>query len=289
MIIIDQFQWEAENQEFLHKYINKSAENPRWGKINYGFSGEVDGEKTQIRYTDFVDLTTYDMYIKKPNHDSKMRSIFWSMIIVRPFRTLCKTVYHLCLPISIPVEIYETIKEERAKALRHPEEPRPHIVKACAINVGKSLLDIVRTPLYGLALTIIAIAGVIISYVKPEWIHEIRKIHGKVELQLCWGKKEKCLVQCFQPMENLMKIKRRNRTVEGINKCRIKAFNDLEGKKPKTMQKTNIETIEYQQEKNPIIFGLANWAYSQANHQTKLNSQSQRDRCLIQAKAIFLG
>jgi len=272
-------QWESENRDFINNYIKRTSKNPSWGKISYGFEGVVNGVERKIIFTDYIDLTTYDLYKKKPSHAFKVCATCCSMIFARPLKTVIKTCYHLCFPISIPKEIYEAIREERSRAIKDPAYHNRNIFLVGTIAAMKSLADIIRTPLYGVALTIISIAGVLIYHIKPALLHDLRKIHGKVELSLCWGNKQRCLVMCFVPMENLMKVQRRNRAIEGITSCRIRAFSKL--KIP--FEGYPIDVTVYKEKTNPLIFGLTNWAHSQLmnkeKHQT-INCNENYDKII---------
>lgn len=250
-------QWESKNK-FLDNYIKKSSNG--WGTISYKIECDIDGAKEHIKNTEEVDLSNYDLYIKKSIHG--IQTVFFSMIIVRPIKTIIKTGYHICLPLSIPKEIYSSILKEKTQ-----------LTSLGYLRLGttaaiKSIIDVVRTPIYGVALTIIAIAGLAISFIQPACVNDIRKLHGKIELALYWGNKHRCLVQCFVPMENLMKIERRNRLIEGISECQIKAFY-----KPKApFKQWDYDIFPYNKESNPLILGLANWAHSNYIKSQRLES-----------------
>jgi hypothetical protein len=271
-------QWESNNKVFLDCYIKKTSSH--WGKISYGLAGVIDGKEKSIKYTDEIDLINYDLYIKLPLH--RIQSIFCSMILARPLKTIIKTCYHICFPISIPKEIYGSILKEKALVAKGLSK-NPDYLWVATLAGAKSIADIIRTPVYGIALTLIAVAGTAISFFKPELINDVRKLHGKVEVHLYWGSKHRCLVKCFVPMENLTKVERRNRLIDGISDCQIKAF--YQPKEPP--KKRNYDPYNYEKSIPPVILGLANWTHSQFTKSQNLKA-ANGTRAALEILNIFL-
>jgi hypothetical protein len=62
-------------------------------------------------------------------------------------------------------------------------------------------VDIVRTPIYGIVLTALAIVGLILGLFDSEKIYDLRLFMGKIEQSLNRGEKhtEWTLAPCFQP------------------------------------------------------------------------------------------
>jgi hypothetical protein len=77
--------------------------------------------------------------------------------------------------------------------------------KECFDNSVKSLADIVRTPVYGVVLTVISLAGVIAIPFSPNLAYDVREVYGNVEQSLNWGirRTETTLARCFQPICNI--------------------------------------------------------------------------------------
>ena len=65
------------------------------------------------------------------------------------------------------------------------------------------LTDIVRTPIYGVALTVLAVVGFILGLFGSEKIYDLRLLMGKIEQSLNWGKPHTTwtLAPCFQPSD----------------------------------------------------------------------------------------
>lgn len=231
---------------------------PNWKQITYGFRKipVVDSSQAPLSkwYKDMVNMDTGDIYINKT--EANMFKVNAAMILGRPLKTVLKTAYHLCLPISIPYEIYDTVQREKAREKLHPEEPKANLYKECTISVIKSLADIVRTPLYGIVLTVMHVAGAILYFIKPEKMNDVRSMAGKVDLSLSWDRKERCFPECYQSMDNLMTVHRRSYKIEGV---------------------------DYSAAQNDTQIGLINLAYARAQHdkaQTKMEGPAAVRHCM---------
>lgn len=122
--------------------------------------------------------------------------------MARPFFGLIKTAYHLCLPFSIPVEIFKAIMEGKQR-----NESASEIATAAWRNVKHSLADIIRTPLYTIAMTIVHLAAVCIGLFAPHKLYDLRELAGRLENALNRGEDNWwTLAPCFQPIGNLMNI-----------------------------------------------------------------------------------
>jgi hypothetical protein len=100
--------------------------------------------------------------------------------------------------------IYKTIKEaEMEKNLSKNET-----INRCLNNSFKSLVDIIRTPAYGVAMTIVSLASLVIGLASPKSLYTFRETIGKMikalnrTEELCWHD----LFACFQPLKNLTKM-----------------------------------------------------------------------------------
>jgi hypothetical protein len=235
--------WKANNEYFLQRYVTNIPNG--LGEITYG----ITSEKKNVDITDEVDLTTFDLYMK--DTDDRIGKIFFSMILVRPLKTIIKTMYHLCLPISIPREIYISILRDNKSNINY--------LKLAINATGKTVVDIIRTPLYGIVLTIVAVCGSLAFFVKKDSLKNLRKLHGQIELSLHWGNKFRCLVECFLPKDNLMKLGRRNQPIQGITSIRLKV-NHM----------SSVDVSDYLSENDPVILGLANFAHSQLKKNSSL-------------------
>lgn len=76
--------------------------------------------------------------------------------------------------------------------------------------IGKNVVDIFRTPAYGIALLIMGIGAGIIGPLTPKaFLFKMRETIGKVELSLNKGDKSSVWIvyPCFQPLKNIDKLK----------------------------------------------------------------------------------
>jgi hypothetical protein len=209
-------QWKDEHSEFMQEHI-KATENSRWGRVlcNWKEEKQIKGQDPSIIdhidhfYAATVNLKNADIYL-----DCRPRKI-WAKFslysILQPIVLTAKTFYHLILPISIPCIIYKTIQDAKKEEKKvSGKELTNRIFK----QIGKNILDIGRTPLYAIALTVIGISAVIIGPLAPKILHDMRKTAGNIEKSLNWGNADSAwiLFKCFQPVDNIMTIDQWDRT-----------------------------------------------------------------------------
>jgi hypothetical protein len=119
-----------------------------------------------------------------------------ALVLARPFHAVAKTLYHSFLPVSIPREIYLAVK----KAQKEGKCTFEQMLKAGGVAALKNIADIIRTPLYELVLTVLAMVGFLLGIFRSEKIYALRAVAGKVENSLNWGDKKSpwTLAPCFQ-------------------------------------------------------------------------------------------
>ncbi len=155
-----------------------------WSSQTFVWPRKVENEQVEKRSVLFLqnrqsgDVFTHDS-------TSKIAAKCAALVFARPLHSLAKTAYHCCLPLSMFFEIRSALHENRS------------VLQA----VGRNLADVVRTPLYGLALTILAVVGLLFGLVCSERIYDIRAIAGRLEAHLNWGalRTSTTLAPCFQP------------------------------------------------------------------------------------------
>ncbi|MCH9611799.1 MAG: hypothetical protein S4CHLAM102_02730 [Chlamydiia bacterium] len=106
------------------------------------------------------------------------------LLLIRPIHTLAKTFFHLCLPLSLTVAILRAKKGDE--------------LKACV----QTLADIVRTPVYGIALWVCAAVGLVLGIADSDHLFTLRLLAGRIEQHLNWGEPKNAfwtLAPCFQP------------------------------------------------------------------------------------------
>ncbi len=184
--------------------------------------------------------------------DSKVSLVakkFLLLLVARPFHTLAKTLYHACLPISLPLEFYLAAKKETNKDFQHQ-------FKAGIIGCVKSALDIIRTPLYETALIVCSLFGVFLGTIKSETIYNLRALTGKIELSFLWDNKKSpwMLTPCFQPRDTLF---------QNLEKSgrRAKTEPDTNYDKPNRKAETNLARSIFQERRNRrfLIYCYQHW------------------------------
>lgn len=150
-----------------------------------------------------LDFQSGDIYTDCSKKKIWIKCLF--LTVGYPFLGIAKTIYHLALPISIPLEIFKVIYEgfgqESAKILG----------KKAVIKVGHNMADIFRTPVYSIAMAIVVLAGVIIGPFAPKRLYDLRALAGKIENSLNRGEETFWTrAPCFQPLANIMTIDSEN-------------------------------------------------------------------------------
>jgi hypothetical protein len=208
---IDFPQWRKEHPS-MEQILEK--ENSRWGRIICKWTEKKEVEESQDPvliehlYASTINLKNADMYL-----DCRPRKIwakFTVYSIFQPIVLTAKTFYHLILPISIPYIIYKTVRDANNEQKdKKTEISGRELAKRIFKEIGKNILDIGRTPLYAIVLTVIGISALIIGPLAPKILHDFRRVAGNVEKSLNWGNADSAWIifKCFQPIENLMTVK----------------------------------------------------------------------------------
>ena len=142
-----------------------------------------------------INTQTGDIYL-----DCRKRKIFakhLALAIARPLHTCIKTLWHATLIGPLALEIFKVMQGKQT-------------LKDLGKNTLKSLADIVRTPVYGLAMTITNLVGLILGVVSPNTLYETRAIAGKLEREMLRVdhifKADKMwqLSPCFSPIKRFL-------------------------------------------------------------------------------------
>jgi hypothetical protein len=177
-----------------------------------------ESKALQHEYHACINTQTGDIYL-----DCRRRKILakhLTLSFLRPLHTVIKTVWHASIIAPLAVEIYKVAKGKQT-------------VKELGINTLKSLADIVRTPLYGIAITITHIAAVILGCASPNTLYKTREIAGKLERDLLrverifdggmW-----VVAPCFSPMRSIL-TKKNGKLLEPTKKelkCKLRNFSE---------------------------------------------------------------
>lgn len=189
-----------------HSYIEqkiapiKESES-RWGRLMTQWNEKKSPENILFHRCAFaLDLRTGDLYLDCS--ESKIWRKCVALCFARPLIGTAKTFYHLCLPISIPLEIFKAVWEGVQE-----KHSFYQITSSARIRVVNNTTDIVRTPLYTVALTIMSIQAVVVGLYSPVRLYDLRKEAGRLENALNRGIESMwTCVPCFQPIHHLMQI-----------------------------------------------------------------------------------
>lgn len=192
----------------IERFNTFRQENPRWQQT-YGVYQKDDpvyrripcvwAENTKIFHHlhATINVTTGEIYL-----DCRRRKIFVKnalFIVLRPLITVVKTIWHATLIGPLMVT---------ARAIRSGEMSK----KEAACYFGLSLLDSVRTPIYGLLITITHIIGFITAFLSPNTLYKTREIAGCLERKLLrveniFDSKWARFSSCFSPIAHLLEEK----------------------------------------------------------------------------------
>lgn len=156
-----------------------------WGRLICTWHEKREGQVIVHTYAASIDCKEGGIYF-----DCRPRKIAikcLAQLVGRPFYTVAKTIYHLSM-----IPIFQEISQMHREGQVTQEE---------WIAIAKSLADIVRTPLYGIVITIATITTLVFAAFNPTTLYEGRKWIGKIEEEANWGEKHTSwtLAKCFQP------------------------------------------------------------------------------------------
>lgn len=163
--------------------------SPRWGELTYGWQ---DNQGNRFTYVSSVELATKDIYGDGSSFIIAKKCA--ALILVRPIHTLVMTLYHATL-LGVGHHLWHYAAGNQDGT-------------SCIKNCAKSLADIIRTPLYGIVLTVLAAVSALSYPLIKDRIFDLRTVMGKIEQSLFWGERHASatLAHCFQPMANLNTI-----------------------------------------------------------------------------------
>ncbi len=181
--------WRALHLAPLQKYILPSPTSERWARLLLTWHEQnKQGTILKHTYAAAIDRKAWNFYLDdKP---AKIYAKCLAQLILRPIHTALKTIYHLSVVAPLLYEISQT---------RHRRQSKQDGLK----NMLKSLADIVRTPLYGLAIKITSAAILMLGPFLPDGMYAGRALLGKIEQMANWGKKHASwtMAGCFQPFD----------------------------------------------------------------------------------------
>ncbi len=192
---------------FIEDYIFYPDGKSRWARLVVPWHECIyneQGQKIKDIYHKCafsLDLFTGNIYL-----DCRKRKIWMkcaALTIGTPLLGYLKTLYHLFFPLSIPLEIFKTVQHGLQQ-----QHTKKQIAYEVLRDVARNTVDAIRTPLYTVALTIVALAAVCIGIFVPYQLYQFRWIFENIENNLNWNKNELAwnMVPCFHFYNNVMSI-----------------------------------------------------------------------------------
>lgn len=163
-----------------------NPDNSPWGRLICTWHEKKENNTVLIHhYAACIDTRSWGVYL-----DCRPRKIFakiFAQIFARPIHALFKTAYHVTM-IPIILEIKNTYQGFQTTTI-------------CLKNSIKSIADIIRTPIYGLAMIVASFAVLIFGIADPENLYSGRAFLGEIECSANWGESHTAwtLAHCFQP------------------------------------------------------------------------------------------
>jgi len=189
------------NPSFESFIYDREGHGQKWQRIRCIWKEKNLPLEHRVALT--INKETTEIYL-----DCRKRKIWAKCVVLtvlRPLHTIIlRTAYHILLPISLPLEIAAGLLESKLKKLTTSET-----INVLRVRVFHSLQDIFRSPFYGVILTTISLAGVVLGPLAPQKLYDIRAFYGKVERTLNREKRfnQWTLAPCFSPFSNLKKVR----------------------------------------------------------------------------------
>lgn len=206
MTVQNNFQnWCSEHPDFVSKRMF-GTEGPscKWGRLETEWREKKIGSNEPLihKVALVFNRETGDYYL-----DCSKKKIYVKMLanfLLRPIDGLIRTLFHVCVPLSIGLTCYITIdqakrsnrnlakklekyeNESTEEAQQEAEKLRKRILtpskifQKCINNSLKSLSNIVRTPVYSVAMTIVSLAAVIVGPLAPKTLYDFREMQNKL-------------------------------------------------------------------------------------------------------------
>lgn len=149
---------------------------------------------------------------------------------------IAKTIYHLLFPISLSYQICKTVYEARKEALKNENAPEIDLTSRIIKIIAKNCIDIIRTPLYMIAMTITALLAVISAPFKHSLLYHGRVFYGELLMSLNWGEKTTIwtFAPCMQPLADLknqneqkMVYEEKDTLYDNVPRTKMHALNNL--------------------------------------------------------------
>lgn len=182
----------------------------KWGQLRCHWTQKTSKGLKDNQFLAVINFKSKKIYIddEKPILAGKITGLILGTPILY---MIAKTAYHILFPLSLAHQIYRTVEDAKApfddtlgerKKVEHVEtkDLALRIIKV----IAKNFLDIIRTPLYSLAMTIVAIATMILAPFNTDLLYEGRALYGDLLVSSNWGEKENVIFPiCMMPLADL--------------------------------------------------------------------------------------
>lgn len=246
--------WAAHQPRSVMRNLKPLKYNPRFAQMD---------RVVKVRFEDGVNLATPVVHKQRYvvcidpksdhagniyNTDSKIILYFkfFLSLIARPVHLIVKTGYHL-LFIGVFRAIADHAKNKKAEkaALVDPnvklsKKPEDKAAGSLGQRVVRSLVDIVRTPLYELIMIIVTLTALITAPFCPTLLYDFRAFTGHLTKELFWGAKYDMPVN--------------------LTPCMYRIGNIMDFEKNASLQRPDKDDkVVYADPTNPTLVALDNW------------------------------
>jgi hypothetical protein len=192
--------WYGRQPQVLKRLITPLKADARWAVIEYITQVWEENEIRNLnpkRYILCIDPKSSfagNLYrISGGNKKLGLYRKFALSAVWRPFHTMAKTLYHAAM-IGVAIAIFDSLRKKSSP-------------KILCQRVVRTLVDIVRTPLYETILTIVALTAVISAPFQPTLLYDFRALTAQLTHELHWGKRYSPpmnLTPCMARVANIM-------------------------------------------------------------------------------------
>lgn len=179
-------------------------DDPVYQRLICRWNEEKEGTTLQHIYHAVINTINGDIFM-----DCRKRKIFVKQVvqtIVRPIQICLKTAWHASIIGPLAAEYFDCLSFLRI--IR--EDKKGFDLERFKINILRSCLDIMRTPLYGVAMLVTGLAALMLGMVNPNSLYRTRDLVGKLERKLLrvdnildanviW-----IFTLCFNPLKNIL-------------------------------------------------------------------------------------
>lgn len=172
--------WLVENNSYAKSHIF-ATEGPdcKWGRVKAEWM-EWDDPVRKITYRTHTFSLSINRETGEFYDDCTKKKVYAKMIaftLTRPFIVFANTLYYACFPVAMTLA-YRNARKEINKSKDQLEESE--ISARCRQAAFEALADVVRTPLYGIAMTVVSATALIIGPFAPKKLYDFREMENQL-------------------------------------------------------------------------------------------------------------